>query len=113
MVDGSDWGDETPTMLEVTGLLAGSEPSVGVLAGGGEIAAEEVHGHLLARRPVIVLAGSGRLADRVVEALGRGTPVPFGTDEEEHRELLEVVELDGPLTTLAASLRDRLRRKRS
>jgi hypothetical protein len=97
VVDGCDWGDETDVMLDLAGELAGARPSVAVLVGGGEIAAAELAGHLGAGRRVVVLAGSGRLADDVAQAVRSGRPLP-GTarGHDVRRDLVDVIEVDGP-----------------
>lgn len=97
IVDGDEWGSETPVMLAVPGVLADNAPSVAVLAGGGQVAATEVAGHLRRRRPVVAIDGSGRLADRLA-AIAHGAPV----DDElqtigAHKEKLVVSRVDqGP-----------------
>ncbi len=65
LVGGRTWGEETPTMLELCAELDGRGPVVVVLAGGGRVARLELDGHRRARRAVVVLAGTGRLADQV------------------------------------------------
>jgi hypothetical protein len=65
LVDGREWGDETGTMMRLVGALAAGVPSLAVLAGGGAIARRELLAHVRAGRRVVVLAGSGRLADDV------------------------------------------------
>ena len=85
LVHGSEWGDETPMMMELTRTLAGGARSVAVLAGGGRVAQRELLGHVRAGREVIVLGGSGRLADAVATAIAGG-----GGSEEEVLEAAEV-----------------------
>jgi hypothetical protein len=85
-------------------------PTVAVLAGGGAVAAREARAHLRTRRPVIVLAGSGRFADRLA-GLARGVQPATGdvADFVSSVQMLEVWELsDGP-DALAAVLRRCLR----
>jgi hypothetical protein len=106
-VNGRSWGDETATLLRLTATLSERTTSVGVLAGGGDIAGSELAGHLRASRPVVVLSGSGRLADRVTSRVGADGPDIRGLDEVAGREHLIVLcgIDDGP-----AVLRDQLRR---
>lgn len=89
-VAGRTWGDETPTLLRLTAALSEGATSVGVLAGGGHIASSELAGHLRASRPVVVLSGSGRLADRVTGKVGIGAADVQGLDEVAGREHLIV-----------------------
>jgi hypothetical protein len=78
LVDGSEWGDETPMMLELARTLAGDGPSLAVLAGGGPLAHRELLAHVGVGRKVIVLEGSGRVADAVAAAVATGS----GFDQE-------------------------------
>ena len=107
VVDGVGWGGETPMLLDLTSVLSAPAPSVVLLAGGGDIAATELIGHLRAERPVIVLKGSGRLADQVVAVLSTQTAVAGALGEiTERAGLVEICDLHaGP-----AALRLRLRR---
>jgi hypothetical protein len=72
LVDGDAWGDETGTMLRLAAALAGDGASVAVLAGGGEGAKRELLGHVRAGRDVVVLSGTGRVADDVAVAVAAG-----------------------------------------
>jgi SLOG in TRPM, prokaryote/Protein of unknown function (DUF4231) len=73
LTDGHQWGDELPMMTRLTALLADKRPSVMVLAGGGDVARLELAAHVGAGREVVVLGGSGRLADDVA-AVVAGAP---------------------------------------
>ncbi len=68
LVPGESWGDEAPWIAAVAAAVAGTAPSVTVLANGGEIAWDDVAFSVDARRPVVVLTGSGRTADEVAAA---------------------------------------------
>ncbi len=72
LVDGDEWGDELGTMLRLTAAVAGSGLSLAILAGGGEVAKQELIAHVRAGREIVVLAGSGRLADDVASAIAAG-----------------------------------------
>ena len=69
LVPGARWGDEVPWLQRVAGLLAEDAPSVTVLANGGDIALADVEESVASGRRVLVLAGSGRSADRIAAAL--------------------------------------------
>ena len=73
LTPGEDWGDEAPWLTRVASVLAEGVPSVTLLVNGGRVAAEDVLLSLRDRRPVIVVAGSGRLADAVAGALRAST----------------------------------------
>ena len=69
LVDGDEWGDELGTMLRLAAAVAGLGSSLAILAGGGDITKRELVAHIRAGREVVVLAGSGRLADDVASAV--------------------------------------------
>lgn len=77
LVPGSSWGDESPWLSWVATVIAGGAPSATVLINGGEIAFQDVAHSLQADRPVLVIAGTGRTADRIAAAVD-GDP----TDEQ-------------------------------
>lgn len=106
------WGDETALMLDLAGALGDGAPSVAVLAGGGDLAEREVLGHLRARRPVLVLEGSGRLADLVAGIVCDRQPAPGRLAEVvRSRDLIEVWDTAEGGAALRAVLRRRLRRE--
>jgi hypothetical protein len=113
LAEGSQWGDETPTLLALLGALDRDVPTVVVIAGGGEVTRREAVGHARAGRPLIVLKGSGRFADELSAwADGSSTAPPV---ERELAELIrdrkvEVVALDP--VALGAAVRRRLGRDR-
>lgn len=65
LVPGSKWGDESPWTTNLATVLSGGNPSLTILVNGGEISRLEVENSLAADRPVLVLKGSGRLADEL------------------------------------------------
>ncbi|HLY81478.1 MAG TPA: hypothetical protein VKQ71_00765 [Acidimicrobiales bacterium] len=67
LTPGRTWGDEVPTMLAFVTAVAGPRPTMAVIVGGGDVTRIELAGHLAARRPVVVLRGSGRLADETAD----------------------------------------------
>jgi hypothetical protein len=69
LIPGSNWGDESPWLARVASVLANGAPSVTVLVNGGEIAWKDVSENLKANRPLLVIAGSGRLADTLAATL--------------------------------------------
>ncbi len=75
LVEGDDWGDETATMYRVAAALSARCPSLALFAGGGEITIREMQANVAQRRPMILLAGSGRATGDVLAALG-GAPLP-------------------------------------
>ncbi|NEO30823.1 MAG: hypothetical protein F6K36_10395 [Symploca sp. SIO3C6] len=69
LIPGDSWGDESPWLSRVATALAKGAPSVTILVNGGEIALLDVSENVKAGRQVVVLAGSGRLADEITRAV--------------------------------------------
>jgi hypothetical protein len=69
LVPGSSWGDESPWLARVATEIAAGAPSATVLINGGEIALQDVANSVAAERPVLVIKGTGRAADRIAAAL--------------------------------------------
>jgi len=68
LVEGKEWGSETGVIYKLVSALALKGPKVVLLAGGGAVSKEE---SLLAVRqnlPLIVIEGSGGLADEIAKA---------------------------------------------
>ncbi len=65
LVESDEWGGETAMMYKLGQFLADGLPSVAVLVNGGEIAENEALYNVRQRRPIIVIEGSGRLADDI------------------------------------------------
>jgi hypothetical protein len=108
LVEGSTWGDETGVMLALVDAISANARSLVVLAGGGDVSTAEVLGHVRAGREVVVLAGSGRLADRIADVVsGRAT-----ADDADLAEIaggrITVLEPHAPPSALARLVRDRL-----
>jgi hypothetical protein len=74
LVEGNTWGDETPTMYALAAALSRARPSVAVFAGGGEITLREMLANAAQGRPMILLAGSGRVTDIVLGNIPPATP---------------------------------------
>lgn len=69
LVEGYLWGDEVETMYALAGYLSANVPSVTLLVNGGAIALHEIEWNVRQNREVIVIAGSGRLADEIANAV--------------------------------------------
>jgi len=69
LVPGSGWGDESPWLARAATEIAAGAPSVTVLVNGGPIALRDVANSVAAGRPVLVVRGTGRAADRIAAAL--------------------------------------------
>jgi hypothetical protein len=63
LVDGNEWGSETETLFELAAAF--NKPLLAILVNGGAIAKDELLQSVRRSWPVIVIEGSGRLADEV------------------------------------------------
>jgi hypothetical protein len=82
LVDSAEWGGETETMYALAQYLSQQSPSVALLADGGKITKKELLFNVRQQRPVIVIEGSGRLADEIAH-LWREKPASFSDPELE------------------------------
>lgn len=69
LTPGQDWGSESAWISDLATAIAPPKPALTLLINGGKIATTDFHINLAAGRPMLVLAGSGRLADQVAAAL--------------------------------------------
>ena len=63
LVPGNEWGDESGWIAHLAATLAWEQPSITILSNGGDISLKDVVYSLKCKRPVVVLKGTGRLAD--------------------------------------------------
>lgn len=84
-VPGQEWGCESAWIADLATALAPPQLALTLLINGGKIAATDFHLNLAAGRPMLVLAGSGRLADEVAAALA-------GDDQDIPPTLREVIQ---------------------
>jgi hypothetical protein len=108
LVAGDEWGAETEVMLSLADALSAECPSLAVLAGGGAGSRREILGHVRADRPVIVLAGTGRFADKLAGVIAGGSPSDPDTSEIASTDLITVVDSAEPSSTLARLVRARV-----
>jgi len=65
LVPGSDFGDESPWIVDTASLLSKDHQSVTILINGGEVSRKDIQLSLENGRQVIVLSRTGRLADEL------------------------------------------------
>ncbi|HJS17602.1 MAG TPA: hypothetical protein VJ785_02565 [Anaerolineales bacterium] len=66
LVPGSEFGDETKWIVRAASMIAsGRSKSLTILVNGGKVSQSDVDEGLRAGRPMIVIAGTGRLADEI------------------------------------------------
>ncbi|CRK59116.1 hypothetical protein [Alloactinosynnema sp. L-07] len=68
LVPGQTWGDESPWLAAAAEAIARDRPSVTLVINGGAITYADIDASLLADRPVVVVAGTGRAADEIAAA---------------------------------------------
>jgi hypothetical protein len=76
LVDGpAVWGAETAALLALVEAMDRTAPSVAVICGGGPVTCREALGHVRDGRPLVVVSGSGRVADDLAAAAAGSSPV--------------------------------------
>ncbi len=68
VVPGRAWGDESGWLGEVARVVAAGRPTLTLMVNGGDVAYDDVVLGLAQGRPLVVLGGTGRLADAVAAA---------------------------------------------
>lgn len=99
---GTEWGDETDTYFRLADALSRRAAMVGLLVNGGAIARQEVLRVVRRGWPLIVIQGSGRLADEIAAA--HNAP-PDDFDDDALAEIIthgdiHVLSLDQPVAPL-------------
>ncbi len=96
LTPGQTWGDETETLIDLAGTLAGTQPMVVLLVAGGDVAKKQVLRAVRRDWPVVVLKESGGLADDIA-ALAEDRPTFI-----EDADLAEII-VDGRLYFIQSS----------
>jgi hypothetical protein len=65
LVPGSEFGDESPWIVEAATLLSKGQRSVTILINGGNVSRKDIELSVKNGRPVIALGGTGRLANEL------------------------------------------------
>jgi hypothetical protein len=106
LVPGDSWGDESPWLSAVATVVAGDHPGVTMVINGGEITFDDVEISLAVKRPVIVVAGTGRAADAIAAAVS-GRPDSERAERLGASPLVQVAVVtdpDGVAAALGAAL---------
>lgn len=85
LIDSDRWGSESKTMSDLATYLSAGAPSLALLVNGGEVALGDIEWNVRQGRRVVVLAGSGRVADEIAAAMRQ----PEGKARERIREVVE------------------------
>ncbi|MFI9010651.1 hypothetical protein ACIGNX_25785 [Actinosynnema sp. NPDC053489] len=85
LVPGSKWGEELPALFRVVDAVAGRKrPAPALLVGGDGTARSALVDHLSRDRPLLVLAGTGGLADEIAAGTPTAANAPLvGSSAEE------------------------------
>lgn len=107
LVPGSSWGDESPWLAQIATQIAAGQPTAAILINGGKITLVDLQHNLKEGRSVVVVAGSGRLADNIALAVQH-------PEQEIERSLLPVLDYSHlhlfDLSKPFANLRDLLKK---
>lgn len=110
LVPGSNWGDESPWLAQIASYLSGNLPSVTVLINGGAISLVDAQENVARNRPLVVIAGTGRLADDIAKVVRQqATEVPQALSAVIAKAELTLFDLTEPMTQLEQLLREKLR----
>ncbi len=104
LTPGSRWGDETRTMLALGAALTGSSPSAALIINGGRITWQEFRGNVRQNRPILVFAGSGRLADQIAGATKNAATASKRITALVQRARLTLIDQNGGLESLIEAL---------
>lgn len=69
LVPGEQWGDESPWISEIATHLSGHHESMTILINGGSVTVQDAYASVAAGREIVIVAGTGRIADDIVQAL--------------------------------------------
>lgn len=110
LVPGTAWGDESSWLSWIASSLAGNNPSIAVLVNGGKVSLVDVQWNIAEGRPIVIIAGSGRLADEIADAIRHPENCVRETIASVMQSsCLSLLELSAPIGELTTSLRTRLR----
>lgn len=73
LIESDEWGSEINAMCDLATYFSTNAPSLVLLANGGEIALRDIEYNVLQEREIVVLVGSGRLADEIAQAIRNPT----------------------------------------
>ncbi|MCB0167644.1 MAG: hypothetical protein KDI79_25685 [Anaerolineae bacterium] len=113
LVEGDEWGSEVEQMYRLAAFLSQHAPSVALLVNGGEIALREIELNVEQGREIMVLVGSGRLADDITRAIRNSDePVSDRVKAVVQQGRFTLVDLDEPPDVLITLLRQKLQERK-
>jgi hypothetical protein len=90
LVPGSQFGDESPWIVDTASILSKDHRAVTILINGGEVSRKDIELSLANNRQVIALSGTGRLADELAGQAHRHELISVVAADAE-QEIVEVV----------------------
>jgi len=90
LVPGSNFGDESPWIVDAATILSKGHRAVTILVNGGEVSRKDIELSLEKERPVIALSRTGRLADELSRQPNRHKLITVAPANAEQR-IIEVV----------------------
>ena len=112
LVPGSNFGDESPWIVDTAALLSQDHRSVTVLINGGEVSRQDIDLSLEKGRPVIVLSRTGRLADELARQPERNkliTVIPAHAEQRITEVIRAVLSMDERSGEAAVEVLDQIR----
>jgi hypothetical protein len=91
LVPGSQFGDESPWIVDTATLLSKGHKSVTILLNGGVVSRKDVELSLKSGRPVIALSRTGRLADELSRETDRNPMISIAPGNADRR-ILELIQ---------------------
>jgi len=91
LVPGSEFGDESPWIVDAATILSKGHQSVTILINGGEVSRKDIELSLEKGRPVVALSRTGRLADEFSREPDRNKLITIVSANDERR-IIEVVQ---------------------
>jgi hypothetical protein len=110
LVESSQWGDEVQPMYDLARYFSRRAASVTLLVNGGSISLKEVERNVQQGREIIVVAGSGRLADEITAAVRQPqVEVREQVATVVQRGKITLFDLSEPIENLVKLLKQRLK----
>lgn len=97
LVPGTQFGDESPWIVEAASIFSRDNQSVTILINGGEVSRKDIQLSLEEGRPVIALSHTGRLADEIshdFERNGLITVISANADERITEAIRSILRID-------------------
>jgi len=102
-VPGGSWGVDPPWISVVASALAGPAGSLTVVVNGGSVTLEDVRCSVAAGRRTLVVAGTGRLADALVQARHEPTAAERALATSDLLEIVDGLRVPGRLADAIAA----------